>query len=234
MKTSHLTFLHALAVSALLFAPACNGTAISPGGGHVNADTDDGANADDGADEGSPAPETPDKDPSGAGICAGAGGGSPTTGTPGRDTFSATELQAAAAKCDLDHGPVNATPTAGDYISTLTHAWLQCAPNATVFPSAVVFRSDGTYQHLKGDGAGGLVPQVGLDGAGTWDFIIFSEGKESIYPDVTCDMKGTITQFDLHPMPNSGIPCKAAFEASPDRLRIQSYNSTGWFVRLDP
>jgi hypothetical protein len=158
---------------------------------------------------------------------SGAGSGEPFL-TAG---YSAADVQAALAQCDLPHGPVASTPTFGDKRSFMIGAWIECPPpTQTVFRSAIAFAPDGSWQRLLSDGNGGLAPGYGVRNQGNYGFS---------HPDG--DPTNGITYVTIKDATGSDLPGGStsgaiSLETSPRRMRaVFSYlndNFDVWLVRL--
>lgn len=86
--------------------------------------------------------------------------------------YSAADVQAALAQCDLPHGPAVSPATYADKKALMLGAWVECPPpppSATIFDPAIAFRSDGALRRFVSDGNGGLVAGSGADDQGTFD-----------------------------------------------------------------
>jgi hypothetical protein len=143
--------------------------------------------------------------------------------------YSADELQTALAQCELPHGPVASSPTYGAKRAFMLGAWIGCPPSVpSVFSPAIVFLSNGTWQHLLSDGNGGLVIGYGVENQGTYQFpwpdtesTATQAGTENPYVDVRAATSGWgATDY---------CSCALTLESSPSRIHVEIGL---WLVRL--
>jgi len=177
-------------------------------------------------------------DVSDAGITlTGAGGGVGATkndasaSLPPLRAYTPDEIQTALAQCDLPHGSVVSFATFADERVFMVGAWISCPPSTgTVFSPAIVFATDGTWNHLLPDGNGGLVPGYGVQNQGNYNFPFPDNQKTNGNPYVTV----AAASFDFQPAQFGDGPM--TFETSPTRMHaIITYMDQTievWLVRL--
>jgi hypothetical protein len=132
-------------------------------------------------------------------------------------SFSAAQLQAALATCDLPHGPAVATATEAEVNAQIVGAWLPCPPGdpgGSVYSPGLILSANGQWTRLISDGDGGLVAGMGVQNQGQW-----SEPSE--------DVCGCVSPYappvQLNVNDSSGSSCSetmASFELSPRRMYV--------------
>jgi hypothetical protein len=153
----------------------------------------------------------------GAGHEAGDAGKAAEAGTDG--SFTASQVQAALAQCNLPHGLSVAVPSVASEDGLLAGAWLLCGsgPVATVFSPGIVLSPGGAFARLASTSDGGLAAASGLDNQGTWT--ASCEESSSISgtqpcPGVVVSIRGSTD--DVGPEACFGGPIN--FESSPTRM----------------
>jgi hypothetical protein len=97
---------------------------------------------------------------------AGNGGSSP-------ELFTAQQVQAALANCDLPHGPPVTIANSNDLKTRVAGAWLVCPASAagethTLFSQGIQLEANGRFEVLTPTAEGGLQAGVGVLSQGQW------------------------------------------------------------------
>jgi hypothetical protein len=186
------------------------------------------------------------------GVRPGSDGGAGATGTmtgasmaaapPPKTSFTAAEVQAALAQCDLPHGPAVVPETWGDFRALLVGAWLPCGDGDSgdpmqVLSQAIEFAADGTWFHLLSDGAGGLLRGQGVWNQGNYTFPTGYDADVHPDTDPVHDYPWVfVTALSHDETPDGTFEGVLTFESSPSRLyAVQQYNEDTfrtWLVAI--
>ncbi len=154
---------------------------------------------------------------------------------PGGDAgvFSAPQVQAALAQCNLPHGPAVSVSSADDEQALLTGAWVLCPPGdagadagavVTVFSPGMRLSADGTWTRFLSDGDGGLTLGAGVQNQGQWS--AFCEASSSIPNSQPCIFGGqSDVDVSIHStsQDTSTVGCfggPISFESTPRRMFV--------------
>lgn len=151
--------------------------------------------------------------------------------------YSASDLAAAQARCDLDHGPAYAPTTFGAFRDRLlATSWYRCDGTGTAWTANgtgiefVKTSADGFSGHfyaLDKDPTGNFVQLQGLDGEGDWIFNAATASTVTTWTDDTMFGQIWVT------IPGCALdsPCEhvVEFETSPLRMRV---DHSQWYVGI--
>jgi len=162
---------------------------------------------------------------SGAGPDGGSDDELATTPWPDVAPFTAAEVAAAKARCDLPEGPVEDVTQRIDVEKHVIGAWYHCGGYNYVFGPegpALQLLPDGTFATLETTADGGLVAKSGYDFTGTWK--PYNSAGSSVgehwYIDFYCGACAGNA---------NGIP---VFETSRRRMKGHLWSEGNWLVPL--
>src|SRR5262245_3991975 len=178
-------------------------------------------------------------------VCVpnGIDGGYQPEAAPVPTMFSASEVQAALARCDLPHGPPVEVITPNDEATKLVGAWLLCPPPAaqpqTIFTPAIRLEANWNFDTMAMNSEGGLVAGVGLVSQGEWGvscyYVPLGTPNPNAKPCVGVSGEGVLVRAHTLANDNSPAGCfdgPIRFESEPVRAHV--VDSTGGCAFGDP
>jgi hypothetical protein len=147
-------------------------------------------------------------------------------------SFSADQVQAALATCDLPHGPAVTINNSNEVKARVIGTWLVCPASAagepgTMFTPGIQFEPDGSFVTMKPRSDGGLETDMGVLSQGQWStFCEWSSTVTGTDPCPGIGYYGPLVSIQVVAGDESPTGCFVgpfSFESSPSRAYVADW-----------